>query len=66
MKKPYVSPKIDRIQLEDKELLSLGTACKDPDEPVVPNCCIIGDSTDCELPGTGGLPGGVPASAPGS
>lgn len=59
MKKEYTKPIISRIELQDRELLSMSTNCKDVD-PLTDNCCFAGNREDCPsgLPG-GGISGGT-------
>ena len=59
MRREYTAPRISRIELQDRELLSMASNCKDVD-PLIDNCCFAGTRTDCpnNLPG-----GGVSGSA---
>ena len=69
MKKTYTKPEIKRIDLQDRQMLSMSTNCKS-ELPETLNCCYVSlnpdPGLDCEDPLGGGVPTGAPISDIGS
>ena len=52
VKRTYIKPEIVKIDLEDKQLLSMASNCK-AELPEVSNCCFVGTDPNCTMGGGG-------------